>query len=214
MYSILLFDLDGTLLYPQTGIVNGVKYALEKMGIHEPHEENLERFQGPPIQVSFAQFYHLNEEDTWKAVGYFREYYKEKGMWENEINKGMEELLKRLKQQGKTLYVATSKPNYFAEPMLEKVGLDHLFTAIVGAEMDGTRSHKIDVITHILNLYPHEPKTSFVMIGDREHDVIGAQKAGIDSIALNFGHGSLEELEKAQPTHIAHSIEELEKLLL
>lgn len=59
MYQYVLFDLDGTLTDPMTGITNSVMYALEKFGIHEEDRTKLFKFIGPPLRDSFENFYGL-----------------------------------------------------------------------------------------------------------------------------------------------------------
>ena len=84
-YKVILFDLDGTISDPKVGITKSVQYALKKMNIDEPDLDKLECFIGPPIQVSFPEFYHFNASETQRAIEYYRERFKEKGMFENEV---------------------------------------------------------------------------------------------------------------------------------
>ncbi|MDG4516103.1 HAD hydrolase-like protein [Streptococcus suis] len=127
MYQTILCDLDGTLTDSGQGILNSVAYALEKMGIEEPDTANLNRFIGPPLYESFSRFYQLSPEDTQSAVDAFRVYFKEKGMFENQLYPGIIPLLEELRTAGKTLVIATSKPEIFAKQILEHFGIAHYF---------------------------------------------------------------------------------------
>ena len=142
MYQNLLFDLDGTLTDPGIGITNSVAYALEKYGIKTDDRTQLYKFIGPPLQDSFAEFYGFSQEEAKMAVQYYREYYKEKGIFENKLYDGMEHLLQSLCEAGKKLFVATSKPEAFAIQILKYFSLNQYFTYIAGSNMDGTRDRK------------------------------------------------------------------------
>lgn len=205
MYQNLLFDLDGTLTDPGIGITNSVAYALEKYGIKTNDRTQLYKFIGPPLQDSFERFYGFSKEDAKMAVQYYREYYKETGIFENKLYDGMEHLLQSLCEAGKKLFVATSKPEAFAVQILEYFSVNQYFTYIAGSNMDGTRSKKEEVIVYALKAGKIQDLSSAVMIGDREYDVTGAKKAGIASIGVLFGYGSRKELEAAGADALAES---------
>ena len=209
MYQNLLFDLDGTLTDPGVGITNSVVYALEKYGIKTDDRTQLYKFIGPPLQDSFEQFYGISKEDAKTAVQYYREYYKETGIFENKLYDGMEHLLQSLCEAGKKLFVATSKPEAFAVQILEYFSVNQYFTYIAGSNMDGTRSKKEEVIAYALKAGKIQDLSSAVMIGDREYDVTGAKKAGIASIGVLFGYGSRKELEAAGADALAESTKDI-----
>ncbi|GAE25715.1 phosphoglycolate phosphatase [Halalkalibacter wakoensis JCM 9140] len=213
-YKIILFDLDGTLSDPKVGITKSVQYALNKMGIDEPDCDKLECFIGPPLQVSFTEYYKFDEARTQKAIDFYRERFKEKGMFENELYSHIPSLLKSLKEQGFTLIVATSKPTVYAEKIVKYFSIDPYFQLIVGSNLDGTRSSKTEIIQYILDTYHDHKFSDFVMIGDRKHDIIGAHQTGIDSIGVTYGYGSIKELSDSNPTHIAKSVDQLKDILL
>lgn len=212
-YKIILFDLDGTLSDPKVGITKSVQYALRKMDIAEPDLNKLESFIGPPLQDSFADFYNFNEVNVKTAIDYYRERFIEEGMFENELYLNIPRLLESLKQQQTILVVATSKPTVFAEQILKYFKIDQYFELVVGSNLDGTRTSKTEIIQYILDRYKDYKKEDFIMVGDRKHDLIGANNTGIDSIGVTYGFGSLEELSKENPTHIANGVEELSELL-
>ena len=209
MYKYILFDLDGTLTDPGTGITNSVAYALARWNIHVEDRRTLYRFIGPPLQDSFREYYGFSPEEALKAVDVYREYFREKGLYENEVYPGVEEMLKTLKAQGKTLILATSKPEEFAIRILKHFGLDGYFTVMAGATMDPSRSKKGDVITYALRQGGVSALSTAVMIGDREHDIFGAKQNGLDSMGVLFGYGDRDELEKAGATYIASTVEEI-----
>lgn len=213
-YKVILFDLDGTLSDPKEGITKSVQYALDKMEIAESDLDKLERFIGPPLQVSFTEYYHFNEEETQKAIQFYRERFKEKGMYENMLYPDTRGLLQSLQEQGFILAVATSKPTVFAEQILEYFQIGKYFEMIVGSNLDGTRSAKAEIIQYIIDKYPKYTLEEFIMIGDRKHDLIGANKTGIDSIGVTYGYGSLEELNDEKPTFIADSLKQENMMLM
>ena len=213
-YDIILFDLDGTLTDPGVGITNSVAYALEKYHIQVEDRKQLYRFIGPPLHESFENDYGFSEEEAKTAVEYYREYFKEKGMFENVVYECIPELLRDLKDRGKTLVVATSKPEIFAKQILEHFGLKEYFTYIAGANMDGTRTKKDEVIRYALKSCGISRVAGVVMVGDREHDIMGANKVGLDSIGVLFGYGSRQELTDAGATYISESVDMLSEILL
>ncbi|WP_105257156.1 HAD family hydrolase [Streptococcus suis] len=213
MYQTILFDLDGTLTDSGQGILNSVAYALEKMGIEEPDTANLNRFIGPPLYESFSRFYQLNPEDTQSAVDAFRVYFKEKGMFENQLYPGIIPLLEELRTAGKTLVIATSKPEIFAKQILEHFGIAHYFDVIAGASLDSSRISKADVIGYAINQLEAFPKHA-VMIGDREHDIEGARMHQLPAIGVLYGYGNKQEFEKAGATMIVETVQDLKRTLL
>lgn len=216
-YKNILFDLDGTLTDPGIGITNSVAYALKKYNIQVGDRSELYKFIGPPLHESFEHYYGFLEEEAFKAVDYYREYYSDKGIFENRVYEGIPQLLKDLKDAGKTLVVATSKPEVFAKQILEHFGLDSYFDYVAGSNLDGSRTKKEEVIRYALdscNIFTKEQMAETIMIGDRKHDVLGAGKVSIDSIGVLFGYGDKEELEEAGATYIAETVKMLSSLLL
>ncbi|GIN85781.1 phosphoglycolate phosphatase [Heyndrickxia sporothermodurans] len=213
-YKVILFDLDGTLSDPKVGITKSVQYALQEMGIIEPDIDKLDCFIGPPIQVSFSEYYNFDEVQTLKAIDLYRERYKEKGMFENELYSDIPLLLESLKEQGLTLVVATSKLTIFAEQILKYFYIDQYFQLIVGSNLDGTRISKTEIIQYILKKYKEHNLSNFIMIGDRKYDIIGANNTEIDSIGVTYGYGSYEELSQSNPTYIAQNVNQLKDILM
>ncbi|WLR42400.1 HAD family hydrolase [Bacillus carboniphilus] len=212
-YKVILFDLDGTLSDPKEGITKSVQYALQRMNIHKVDVDQLEKFIGPPLQVSFADYYGFNKEKVDIAIGHYRARFKEKGMYENELYPQIPSLLKTLKESDMTLVVATSKPTVYSEQILKHFKVDDYFDLVVGSNLDGTRTSKEEIIQNILNTYYEYQLEDFIMVGDRKHDVIGANQTGIDSLAVTYGYGSLEELREFSPTYIVNTVDEIKDIL-
>lgn len=214
MYDVILFDLDGTLTDSALGITNSAAYSLKKYGIEVADRTELYKFIGPPLHESYEKYYGFSPEEAKQAVEYYREYYREKGIFENVVYEGMESLLKVLHDSGKTLVVATSKPEAFAKIILEHFDLAKYFTYIAGANMDGTRTKKDEVICYALQSCNIAERSKVLMIGDREHDILGAGKAGIDSLGVLFGYGDYEELKNAGATYIVEKVEDIYPVIL
>lgn len=212
-YTSILFDLDGTLTDPKVGITKSVQYALRAFDIHVDDLNQLNLFIGPPLLESFKHYYAFNDTESKRAIELYREYFSAYGMLENEIYPGVATMLQQLREQGVRLFVATSKPTIYAIPILEHFQIASYFDHIVGSELDGTRSDKAEVIRHLLDNH-HIDIASSVMIGDRKHDIIGARKNGMDSVAVGYGYGSKEELEESNPTLIVQTVDQLLKQLL
>ena len=212
-FETVLFDLDGTLTDPGLGITNAVMYALEKFGIHESDREKLYAFIGPPLWDSFMRFYGMSREEADRAVATYREYYGGPGLFENTVYPGIPQMLESLKAQGKALAVATSKPQGYSEQILKHFGLAGYFDQIAGASMDQSRSRKADVIRYALSLLPSADPRTTIMVGDREHDVLGAREVGLPCVGVLYGYGNRSELEAAGAFQIAEDVAALKKIL-
>ena len=213
-YEYILFDLDGTLTDPKEGITKSVAYALESFGIHVEDLYSLCKLIGPPLKESFMVYYELDDAQGDQAVEKYRERFAVTGLFENKVYPGIREMLELLKEQGKTLLVATSKPSIYARQILEHFDLMKYFTFLSGSELDGTRVDKAEVITYALQENKIQDLSKVIMIGDREHDIIGANKNGIDSIGVLYGYGCREEFEKNHASYVAKQVEELKEILL
>ena len=213
-YNYLLFDLDGTLTDPMIGITKSVAYSLKRMRHMDVPLEELTRFIGPPLKNSYMDYYGFTEEESDEAIELFRDYFKDTGIYENELYPGIKELLGDLKKSGKALCVATSKPTVFAKQIMTHFGLEEYFTYVYGSNLDGTRTKKAEVIVAVLDKIGIEDRAEVIMIGDREHDIKGAKEERIDSIGVEYGYGNYEELNNAGADHIVSSVEALRALLM
>lgn len=193
---VVLFDLDGTLTDSAPGILQGIVYALDVLGVEHPDDASMRTFLGPPLADTFGGHFGMDEAGTERAIALYREHYHEVGLFENDVYDGIPELLAALRSDGITLAVATSKPTYSATRILEHFSLADDFAFIGGATLDGTRHRKADVIAHTLDAL--RPNTDLgqgiVMVGDREHDVLGARAHAIPAIGVLWGYGSEPEL--------------------
>ncbi|NFS77160.1 HAD family hydrolase, partial [Clostridium botulinum] len=212
-YDYIFMDLDGTITDPMIGITKSIQYSLKHFGINVEDINTLTKFIGPPLKDTFRLDYGFNEEETVIAMEKFRERFASIGLFENNVYEGMEDFLKLLKDSGKTLMVATSKPKFFAEQILDHFGLAKYFTFIGGSNMDETRSKKSEVIDYILSENNITDLSSVVMIGDRKHDIMGAKEFNIDSIGVLYGYGNYDELKKADANYIVKDLNELLNIL-
>ena len=208
MKKYIFFDLDGTLTDSAEGITNSVAYALKRNGIFVEDKTSLNVFVGPPLVESFMKYYHFDREEAKKSVGIYREYFEEKGMFENAVYPGIENMLAQLEKKGYILAVASSKPEVYVRQILDHFGLTRYFTEIGGSELNGRRTNKTEVIEDVLKrLNMDKHRDQVIMVGDKEHDVYGARKAGLECIAVSFGYGTEEELKQAKPLKIVDSAE-------
>ena len=213
-YNTILFDLDGTLTDPAKGITTSVAYALDHFGNEYESLEALELFIGPPLREQFMEYCDVDTEKGEEYVAKYREYYAVKGIYENRVYDGLEDMLKSLKDAGKKIVLATSKPEKFALIILEHFGLIKYFDFVAGALMSNTRTKKDEVITYALENIGEFNLEDTIMVGDRLHDVEGAAKFSIDTIGVTFGYGSYQELRDAGAKIIVDTVEELTAELL
>jgi phosphoglycolate phosphatase len=213
-YHAILFDPDGTLIDPRVGITRCVQLALRRSGITVDDPDTLTPYIGPPLMESFDRIHGLARDRAVQAIAHYRERFAEIGWLENELYPGIPDLLAELHASGTTLIVATSKPTFFAEQIVTRFGLAPFIDLVAGSKLDNTRVAKSEVIAHVLTERPELTVGTVVMVGDREHDVIGARVNGLEAIGVAYGYGGVAELEAAGATEIVHSVAELGTLLL
>ncbi len=213
-FHTILFDLDGTLTDPGEGITNSVMHALRHYGIRIPEREQLYPFIGPPLDESFMRYFGMSQVRALEAVEIYREYFSTKGLFENRVYDGVEDLLGSLRNAGKRLLVATSKPEIFSIKILEHFGIAKYFDVISGALLHPPKGYgKADVIREALKRADITDLSGVVMVGDRKHDVEGAHKIGIPAIGVLYGYGDREEHQKSNADYTAENITQLKKLL-
>lgn len=209
----LLFDLDGTLTDPFRGITRSLLHALTSLGLPAPSAESLRWCIGPPLRGSLLKLLGpLNEHLVGDALARYRERFGTTGLFENSVYPGIEEVLSELRDCGHALRLATSKPAVFAERILDHFKLTRFFDSIDGSELDGTRSDKPLLIAHILDREKIDPVCA-IMIGDREHDMLGAHKNGIVGLGVLWGYGTRKELESANAAFCAEIPSDLVSLV-
>lgn len=213
-WQYIFFDLDGTLTDSQEGITKSVAYALHRFGIEVEDLTTLNVFIGPPLLDSFMKYYDFTEADARKAIDIYREYFSVTGKFENRVYEGVPELLKRLKGAGKKLVVATSKPEVFARQIMEHFDLAPYFEETYGADLEGERTSKDQVLAYALRSRQITDLSQAVMIGDREHDVLGAKKCGLETIGVLYGYGSRQELEESGAMAVVETPEQVAELIL
>lgn len=213
MYQYILFDLDGTLTDPREGITKSVQYALSKMGIEEPDLTALEHFIGPPLYDEFRRCYDLDDTQAKQAVAAYRERFSVHGWKENLLFDGVPTMLQTLRAAGKTLAVASSKPTVFVKKILELFEIAPYFDAVSGATLDGSISTKAQVVEQALAMLSVRNRKDVVLVGDRMHDVEGAQLCAIDCVGVTFGFGGFEELQQAGAKYIVQDFAELIQVL-
>lgn len=213
-FSHIIFDLDGTLTDNTSGIRNSLLYALEHMQVHGYSEEILGHFIGPPLQWGFSNLFGLNERNTRLAVEYFRDYYSENGWYENEPYPGVYPLLEGLYISGAKMFIATSKLEKFAQKIIEHFEFDKYIEQLKGADYGGNQATKAGLIFDLLAKHQLKPSKNIVMVGDTVYDIEGGKEIGLSTIAVTYGFGKEEDLEKANPDYLVENVEELYETLM
>ena len=205
----LFFDLDGTITDPAVGFTRSLQHAMSAMGLAPAPAEELVRFIGPPLHESIRKIFATSDDRVVsEAIEHYRERYAAVGVLENRVYSGIPEGLSALSQRGFPLYVATSKPSVFADRVIDHFGLRRYFRVVYGSEISGERSNKGELLEYLLAREGIDAKDAW-MIGDREHDVLGARKNGIAAISVSWGYGSREELFAAGASAIVDSMSAL-----
>ncbi len=214
MIKNILIDLDGTLTDPKVGITTSARYGLAKVGHPIAESENIDWIIGPPLKASLAKILNVSVDDDLaeQALLGYRERFAVAGLFENEVFANVAETLKQLQEQGYRLFLATAKPEIYAKRILAHFNLLQYFEYPYGSELTGERTNKGDLIAYILQQEKLDPKEC-LMIGDREHDILGARRNGIETIAVENGYGSKAELDEAQPKARIQQFSQITQLL-
>lgn len=201
MMDAVFFDLDGTLTDPKPGITRSIQYALQRLDHATiPTEDELTWCIGPPLRTSFVKLLG-DDRSADRAVSLYRERFSDVGLYENRVYDGISEVLTQLCTSGHRLFVATSKAHVFADRIIDHFGLRSHFGRVFGAELDGTRVEKSDLLEYALKETSIDPSKT-LMIGDRSHDMIGAKNNGMKGIGVLYGYGSRNELLEAGAQHV------------
>lgn len=211
MYNYILFDFDGTVFDTVEGITKCVKYALNKHGMDAPLE-SLRCFAGPPLVEKFMELFPVDAVEAQALVDSYRERYKPIGIFECRIFPGIAELLDALRASGKKLAIATLKPQYMAESILERAGLIDKFDAIFGSDENGKGTKKETAEKCMAAIGAELSET--ILVGDTKYDIFGAHQAGLKAVGVRYGYAAQGELEEAGADYLVDSVEELRAFLL
>ena len=202
----VFLDLDGTLTDPKEGITRCIQYALTGLGVAVPEQDELTGCIGPPLIESLALL--VGDANAEAALSLYRERFAVTGLYVNSVYPGVPDLLRRLRAANLRLFVATSKPQVYAERILQYFNLAPTLDAVFGSELDGSRIHKEELLAYALQRTGAEASAS-IMVGDRKHDLLGARANGMDAVAVLYGYGTREELESAGARRWAATVEEI-----
>jgi phosphoglycolate phosphatase len=214
LYKHIIFDLDGTLSDPREGVYNAYYYAAAKLNLKIPDLNVLATLIGPPLQKGFADVFGLQGKEIDEAVAAFREYYGERGLFENILYDGIRELLEELTQTGTPVYVATSKYESYAKRVLENFGILQFFTDVAGADYSGYHATKTGLVSGLLLRNGIRDPLEVVVVGDTNYDIDAAAELELDSVGVSYGFSSYEEILRLNPDYIAQSVKELRGLLI
>jgi len=212
-FTHIIFDLDGTLTDNTSGIKNSLKYAMEQMAIVDFSEDILDQFIGPPLQWGFSHLLGLSERNTNLAVEYFRTFYGENGWHQNVPYPGIFEMLEELSQQGKKMFIATSKLEKYAIRIMQHFEFDKYIIQLNGADYSGIKASKTAIITNLLEMQQLMPSKDIVMVGDTLFDIEGGKENGLATVAVGYGFGKYDALKDSNPDFFVNNVEELYEVL-
>lgn len=194
--SLILFDLDGTLIDSEVGIVTSIEYALGKLGAPLPSRDILRTWIGPPLRATFPLALGDDAEAVEQAVALYRERFSTIGWREHTVYDGIGEAIETLAARGATLAVVTSKPDLYAGRIVESLPFGARFERVYAVTPDSRVSEKAGLIAQALADFGR-PAAQAAMIGDRHFDIEGARANGVRAIGAGWGFGSLDELRAA-----------------
>jgi len=212
----VLLDLDGTLSDSEPGIRNSLQWACMVEGFPIPTDDEVRSVIGPPFELGLPSI-GIPDDALERVIDRYRERYADTGAYENTLYDGILEMLDALSAAGYTLAIATAKPEVTAHPILDFFGISARFEVRAGASLSGDRRTKAQVIAHALQeLHIHVDPDLWdhaIMIGDRDHDVLGAMQHHIPTIGVLWGYGTIEELLGAGAVALAESPSDVVELV-
>lgn len=214
-FDAVLFDFDGTVADTGEGVFLCVRYAIDAHGLEQPSDEEIRKFIGPPMIVSYHTLYpQLSDDEVQSLMQSYREKYAEVGLYKYKLYDGITELLKKLNENGIKTAVASSKPQEALQNIIKVSGIDKYFDCIVGADRNYTDSDKATIVEEAIKRTGVTDKSRVLMVGDRKYDIVGAHKTGIACAAVLFGYGSQEEFDEYRADYVVKSFKEVEKIVL
>ncbi len=210
----MFFDLDGTLSDPREGMTRSFQHALKRLGRPSLPASELIQFIGPPLRWTMKRLFATDDAGLIeRGVDAYREYFGDRGLFENTVYEGIAPLLETLHAEGFPLYVATSKPKVFAERIITHFGLDRYFLQVFGPDFDGHFDDKSELLVHILKALAADPART-IMIGDRASDILAGRRNGTRTIAVTYGFASPGELGATNPDRTCATPAEIRPAIL
>lgn len=212
-YRYVLFDLDGTVTDSAPGILNSGEYALMRTIGRTPPREEMRRMIGPPLTLSMHEYFGVPLSQVDEAIRLYREYYLEKGIYENELYPGIRETLLTLKELGAVPCLASAKPEFMVKKVLDYFGLTEVFSVTAGGSDGPDGGNKRVIIGNVMKKAGFTDPREGVMVGDRIFDIRGAKETGMASVGVLYGYGPEEELRNAGADMLVPDAESLLRFL-
>jgi phosphoglycolate phosphatase len=203
--ALIIFDYDGVLADTLNDLIRFGQQACDQLGVkHTVTKDDLSNLE----VMSFATFgqacevpEHLIDEFVKISLNLFAG--KESPP---DIFDGLSDVIRHLSSKHKIAIVTTnSSKNVHA--FLNKHRLDNLIHAVYGVDTPGSKAQKISLARERFG------EESVFMIGDALSDLRTAKEAGVTSIAVTWGHQSLEALMKGKPEYVVNSPHELIEII-
>lgn len=209
-YKAVLFDLDGTLVDTSKGVIDCIRMTIDKLNLPKLSMEDTLKFIGPPLQDSFRDICHLDEDTVNLAVKTFRSYYVGDNLFNVVVYEGIFELLELLKSKGIKVAVATYKQEAFAKTLLEHLGIAKYCDYIYGSDPQGVLT-KADIVQKCIDSFGVD-NSQVVLIGDSHFDAIGAKHANVDFMAVTYGFG-FKSPSDVQPYDCVYTATDVHQLI-
>jgi phosphoglycolate phosphatase len=208
-YSCVIFDLDGTLVDSFQAYNDAIGAVLSKFPEKEfPENPNIDANSpsSVPIQELFGKIVGKENQDA--AMKVFADKYNEVCFKKTSLITGVEQLLTYLKDEGKSLNVATNKPGPISRDILKHLGIDKYFDCIYGTG-DGMESKPSPQMLDKITEEKGYKKSDVIFIGDSPNDIITAKNAGVPVISIASGNHTCEELRSYNPNFLCDNLSDV-----
>ena len=206
----MIFDFDGTLADSGECGLLATQKAFEEYGLPIPSKKEVDYYMGIPIEQSFHKMTNrtLKDDQFAELLQLFRKLYQTYEEQTITAFPHIAEVLSTFRKQGLLLFVVSSKKTDVLYRNLQKLKLDRFFTDWVGSDQVEHYKPHPDGIFKIVERYSLKV-TECVMVGDAIFDVQMGKAAGCETVAVNWGSHSKEQLLNEGPSFFAHEVRDL-----
>ena len=215
MKSLVIFDLDGTLVDTINDLANACNHALEQEGFPTHHLSTYQFYVGNGVTKLIERALPsdaVTPETINRVRTRFMEYYDVHNVDASQPYYGISELVKQLVANGVKLAVASNKYQSAVEYICTTLFPDVPWVALEGQKPNVNVKPDPSIVFEILSKCP-TPKQEVIMVGDSAVDIETARRACIESVGVTWGFRPESELVGARADHIIDRPMELLKYL-
>lgn len=218
--KVIIFDLDGTLIDSVPDLAHAVNTILKEVKKAPFETETIRGWVGNGSQMLVKRALCgdveakevIDQAFLNHCVTLFSDAYQKNVCVHTTLYPNVMTLLKNLKQKGFILSIVTNKTYRFVEPILKQLKIDTYFDYYLGGDSLSEKKPSPMPLIEVCNRFDITAKEA-LMVGDSKNDILAANAAGMDSVAVTYGYNYGEEIISYSPTFIVEDIADIESLV-